>query len=200
MRLSAPDNRVYIGAGGMGKSYLARRHVAAFKRVIILDPTGDPANRKGALLIESGGDLCRTLARLGKRSFKICYRPMGDPVAEFETLNRAAMIAEDVTVWWDEAGLFMTAQKLPPAAFKIWNMGRHTGCRVFCVSQRAARVSRDCTGNVAAMYVFQQNDPEDVKWCTRVIGRQYRDQLSTFGVGQHVEWTARSGSTLRARA
>lgn len=189
MRLKRPDNRVFLGAGGSGKSTLARRQAATFSRVIVLDPNSEPENKRGARVIGSASELCYTLAQLGRAPFRICFRPGADPDADFDTLNRAAMIAGDVLVVWDEADLYMTAHAMPASARAIWNVGRHHGCRVFAIARRAAALSPHLRANVSAIHMFLTIDPDDAIWCGRLIGRERAMRLSTLGVGQCITWT-----------
>jgi hypothetical protein len=192
MRLKAPDNRVYVGAGGSGKSYLARRHLFQFPRTIIISPRDERENARGAIVIYDRASLAYELERLavaGVKKFRICFRPAGDPIAAFELLNRAAMIAGDVAVLWDEGGWYIRGGRLPIDASDIWNGGRHVGCRVFTTSIRSAQLSRDVTGNATEVFIFRAADDEDAKRAGNLIGRSRIPELLALPRRTYFRWS-----------
>lgn len=160
-RLPAPDNRLYLGVGGSGKTTLALRHSFAFPRVVICNPNGEDAHQAGAVVIDDRGELVSWLAASGP--VRVCWQGFDRQPREeaFAWVNRVAWAAGNVLVVWDEADLFMTAQRLPEEAYRLWNMGRHRSVRVFACSRRPARVSRDCTANLTRACVFRTQEPHD---------------------------------------
>jgi hypothetical protein len=172
--LPQPDNRAYLGTGGSGKTTLALAQSWEFERVIIVDPNGEDAHAEGAIVTDDPGELAALfLAAQDQRGrplpLRVCFRLTKTGPDGFETVNKIAWAAEDLAIMWDEADLFMTAQRLPPEAYRLWNTGRHARVRVFLCSRRAARISRDCTANVTQACVFQHTEPRDLRFLAELM-------------------------------
>ncbi len=199
-RLPQPDNRLYLGKGGEGKTTLALSHSwdTPAARVIVFDANSEDAHASGALVTEDRGDLA-SLIRDGAP--RVCWRNSGgmDPEEWFAFGNRVAWAAGDCLVVWDEADLFMTSGRLPEDAYRVWNTGRHRGVRCFAISRRAARVSRDVTANLASAHVFRLMDPRDLGWLREAIGPEAADAVSRLRAHERIEWTPEGWTPKKPR-
>lgn len=194
--LPRPDNRVIIGMGGSGKSFLARHQTAKAKRLIIFDPNGEDAHLAGAELAESKTDLVGLASVTG--NFRICWRGFfryGDEDA-FEFANRVAWAAGDVTVLWDEADQFMTASRMPRHAKRLINMGRHQRCRTLALARRPQDLARGLTANAQRVICFEMQEPLDVAAIGRRIGPSNAAKLPTLGPRRALDWTE-GGAVIR---
>ena len=186
--LRAPDNRLYLGTGGSGKTTLALAHLGAFPRTLIVDTTGQDALGRGARVTDNAARLVQLLQEHRAEPCRITWRPATDDL--FEWGNRVAWAAGDLAVLWDDADLFMGPQRLPPMSRQLWNMGRHRGVRVFITSRRPAAVSRDCTANLARAAVFRMQDPADVRWLRGFLDQAgaERSRALDFPAHEYIEW------------
>ncbi|HUZ71611.1 MAG TPA: hypothetical protein VMU87_01385 [Stellaceae bacterium] len=163
--LARPDNRLYLGRGGSGKTTLALSHAASFPRVLLSLPDDSEAPPRGFHIIRDRADLVRALMRPAWRVAWIADRRLD----LWEWANEAAWLAGDCLVIWEEAGVFMEGIRLAPHAYDLWMRGRHRRLRVFACSQRPARVSRDCTANLARAVIFNTTEPNDLRFYRSMI-------------------------------
>lgn len=162
LSLKNPDNRLYLGKGGSGKTTLALSHTWRFERVIVCDPNGEGAHTEDAVVIDDRAQLVEAVNDPGP--WRVCWRFGGTGFDEgFEWVNRVAWARGDLCLVWDEADQF-TRWGLPPTAFRIWNNGRHRRLRVFACSRRPARVPRDLTANLSRACIFKTQEPNDLKF------------------------------------
>jgi len=188
LSLPRPDNRLYLGVGGSGKTTLALDHSWEFPRVIVCDPNGEAAHASGADLVETKADLVDQARRPG--AVRLCWRGFQSIPADeaFAWVNRVAWAAGNMLVVWDEADLFMTAQRLPEDAYRLWNMGRHRRCRVFACSRRPARVSRDCTANLTRAAVFKTQEPADLRFLASFMEPSAAQEVAKLARFHAVDW------------
>lgn len=88
----------------------------------------------------------------------------------FEFANRCALAAGDMLVVWDEVDRFSTAAKMPPAAKRIVNAGRHVGLRLFACSRRPYMMNRDLTALATRMAIFRTTEPRDLRYFADYVG------------------------------
>jgi hypothetical protein len=178
--LQRPDNRLYLGRGGSGKSYLALRHAESFARVLFVrsDENETPP-------FDWTHDEERLARLMYAPSFKVAFITDGREHA-FEHAARCAMRYGDVVVMWEEAATLMRGPRLTPHAAALWTMGRHRGCRVFATTQRPARIVADCRANVGRMIIFQTGEASDLKFYRDVTGdRDLIDAIRALDYSKH---------------
>ena len=163
--LPRPDNRLYLGRGGSGKTTLAVAHAATFSRCLLVLPDDSEAPPPGFIITADRAELIRVM--LG-RSWRVAF-VANRRLDQWEWANEAAWRAGDCVTVWEEAGVFMDAQRLAPHAYDLWMRGRHRRVRVFACSQRPARVSRDCTANLARAVIFNTTEPNDLRFYRSMI-------------------------------
>lgn len=162
--LPQPDNRVFLGVGGSGKSTLARHQSWSLcPRVIVCDPNGEPANEAGAFVVEDKAEL---VALMREPAQRVCWRGF-DLYGEEEGLEwaaRVAMAAGDCLLVMDETDLFTPFITFTSAAYRIWNTGRHHGCRVFAIARSPFAIPRTFTRNTTRVMVFGTQEPSDLAY------------------------------------
>lgn len=190
--LPAPDNRLYVGRGGSGKTTLALSHAADFKRVIFYDPNALPAAERWASEVI---DSPRELVNLGKLKapWRIAWRGMAAHGLDeaFDLANRLAWATGDVTVIWDEADVFFPTGRMSgnrPARMLV-NMGRNRGIRVFATARRPVNVPRDYTANLSRAVIFNVIEPDDVQFLRGTIGREAAARLPSLPPFSAIDWT-----------
>jgi hypothetical protein len=159
----------------------------------VCNPNGEDKHAQGADVTASAGDLV-DLVKLGRA--RICWegapqfdeqgRPTFNPL---DWACRVAWAAGDYLVVADEADRFMTAGRLSPGIYQLWNMGRHRRCRVFACSRRPARVSRDCTANVTRAAIFFSQEPADLRYLANFADASAVAEVRTLGQYEAIDWT-----------
>jgi hypothetical protein len=196
--LPRPDNRLYLGAGGSGKTTLAVQHALKFDRVLFVQPDdseGSPLPR--------AKDRRQLIEAMMRPTFRVAY-VVDLQLEEAEWANEAAWHAGDVTVIWEEAGTVLPNVSLKaraPFAFSLWMRGRHRRCRVFACSQRPASVSADLRANVSRAIIFNITEPDDLDWARTVIGgsRDTAAQIAGLKLGdyQALDWQRGHGFAVK---
>lgn len=169
--LPAPDNRLYLGKGGSGKTTLALAHASVFSRVLWFDPNGEltASQLHGAVLCSDRAYLLDLMAAPG--TMRIIWRGVVTGGGEaFEFANRAAWASEDWCVVWDEVDRFTSASVMPPYARQIVDAGRHRRLRLFAISRRPASIPRRLSANTQRIAIYRTTEPADLRWYQRLIG------------------------------
>lgn len=197
-RLPRPDNRLYLGRGGSGKSSLVRHHASAYPRVVLFDPNGEDEAAAGAIVCERLSDLTGALLDAAPSSpVWICWRGVARDPEAFEAANRVLWAAGDLVAVWDEADQFIGSHRLPPEAYRLWNMGRHRGLRIWACSRRPQRISRDMTANLYRAAIFRMSEPRDLAFVSDFAGREAAEKVAVLPPYHALDWTE-EGATVRA--
>jgi hypothetical protein len=186
--LPQPDNRLYLGKGGSGKTTLALCHSHDFARVIICNPNAEDQHEEGADVTDDRAELVQLAAQRGPWRIAWRFTKTGNAVG-FDWVNRVAWAAGDCCIVWDEADLFMRHGTMPDAAYQLWNVGRHHRVRIFACSRRPARVSRDVTANLSRACVFRTQEPTDIDFLGEFMERSAADAVKQLQPFHAVDWT-----------
>jgi hypothetical protein len=197
--LPRPDNRLYFGRGGSGKSTLSREHARDFPRVLLVLP--DDSERAPARY-KATRDPAELIKAMMQPTFRLAFICDHDPKL-WEWCNEAAFRAGDTLIIWEDAGVWMDGRRLRSVgkwAHELWMRGRHQRCRVFACAWRASSVSRDCTANLSRALIFHSTEPADLKFYRAMI-----DPAAALAVGglkfkthEAVDWTDSGWSVKRA--
>lgn len=167
--LSEPENWLYLGQGGTGKSTLLRHHLKGRSRVVFHDPNSEDAIRDHCRRVAfTRADLIREVS---KKSFVVAWR--GYQVYEddaFEMANRIAYAAEDCTVVMEELDTFSSAGDKPIWAYRLVHVGRHRGCRVMMTARCPYDIPRKLTRNVTRIMAGRTPEPRDVDYIRKYVG------------------------------
>jgi hypothetical protein len=197
--LLRPDNRLYLGAGGSGKTWLALRHAEKFPRVLFIQP--DDSERSPYPATRDRKEL---ILRMMQPAFRTAFI-VDLQLEEAEWANEAAWHAGDCLVIWEEAGTVLPNASLKvraPFAFSLWMRGRHRRCRVFACSQRPASVAADLRANVARAIIFNMTEPGDVEWAREVMGLNRHDAaagIARLKIGDYeaIDWQRGAGFAVK---
>lgn len=191
--LIAPDNRLYLGLGGSGKTTLAASHASSFPRVVFCDPNGEKVFESGAHIVTDRRQLLELLARPGP--VRICWRGVMGAAGEdatreaFEWLNRCAWACGDVLCVWEEIDILCGGGKLPPNAYRLVNAGRHRDVRIFACARSPKMVPRAFTRNASRIAVFRTIEPLDLDYLRQYMGTDAAAVLPGLQRFEALDWT-----------
>jgi hypothetical protein len=184
--LQRPDNRLYFGVGGSGKTTLALAHTWKFNRVIICDPNSEAAHTEGADVTQDRAELVE-LAR--EKTFRVCWRfELADPEPSYDWATRVALAAGNCVIVWDEAEFYVPTGTLPETARALWNAGRHRRCRAFACTRSPFAISRHLTRNLTRACVFAIQEESDQRWLKNFMGKEAAAAVPTLPLHHAVDW------------
>ena len=197
-----PDNRLYVGEGGLGKSTLARYHLAKFPRQLRFNYTGEPENREGAIVVTDKLELIDRLKLAHPtKPIKICWEgfiPLGDAKA-FDWANRAAWGAGNLALFWDEIDNFETPGWMPESAYKIVHHGRHRRLRTFAIARGARDVARRHTKNCQRICAARTMEDTDIRAVNR-LGKEWIAKLPGLPEYKFIDWYSQGKQTRIKKA
>ncbi|MBL4766475.1 MAG: hypothetical protein JKY94_01965 [Rhodobacteraceae bacterium] len=178
----------FFGPKGSGKTNHALVGLKTHRRVILCGRNRQEAIERGARIVESPRALLECIKAAGSGAFRLAYRFGGlDTAAEFETVNRLAWAAEDVSLLWDEIDLFVPTAHLSGYGKLLVNEGRHRRVNIYFTSRRPMRVDRDLTANADRLCVFRTWEPRDIEYLTEFMGAAAKGARSLENF-QYLDW------------
>ena len=176
-----------LGKTGTGKSTYMMHHVAAERRVLILDPLGEyPGTEYEDVLdmLDDCVDRERFLART-------------ESVLDLDDLARIAFALKNVSLVVDEAQRSMpqSGRDLPPAVEDIIYRGRHANVSLYLVAQRPTTIHIAPRSQWSRIISFNQSEVSDISWIESTSGYSL-DRIRSLGIGEYIEITP-SGHEIR---
>lgn len=195
--LKRPDVRLYLGRGGSGKSYLARRHLPRRARVLIHDTNAESENAKRAEVCDTMADLARLVSFDGP--IRICWRGIAryGPMDAFEWGNRAAWAGEGFTVLWEDADVYLAGALTPPWALRLMTAARHRDVSLFACARSAYGLPPRFRAVATRVIAFRTVLPADVAYLRGWIG-DAADDLPRLALYEAIDW--REGVVERRRS
>ena len=200
-RLSKPDNRIFAGEGGHGKSTLARHQAKPFKRVLRFNFTGEDENREGAIVVNTKRDLLDHLMMARpSQPIVLCWDfeafDTYGKIEAFEYANKAAKEAGDLVLLWDEIDAFCSSGHMPPTAESIINHGRHWGLRTFAVARSTVAIAKEHTRNAQRICAGRMNDETAINPLKGRLGVAV-EELPGLKDYHFVDWRSGGGYKIR---
>ncbi len=175
--MQRPDNRVVLGRGGLGKSYLVQHWLKKDptlknRPIVICDPNREDGYAEGSLIVE--GPPRGVAAALMAGHKRLCWwgndewlAPARLPDA-LDALAAIVLACERACLVAEEVDEFCRGGQLPPAFYQLIKRGRHRDCRVISCSQRPALVPRLVTANASRIVAFHTTEPNDLDYFRRL--------------------------------
>lgn len=164
--MQRPDIRLIIGKTGSGKTVKALNLIADRNRVLIFDTLGHDYS-EGVIFYDIE-ELKDYWLKVYRSDFHLIYRPL-DEVPEFDEICRLAYKCGNLTLVAEELDIFAQPLKIEFGFKQILKRGRHRDIRFVGLTQRPYGIDRTITSQANAIYIFQVDEPRDIKYlCDRV--------------------------------
>lgn len=203
-RLSAPQSvRAFAcGATESGKTTLLRHLlIDRMKRVLIVDRTGEWAERDGATIIGLP-ELREELSRCARlRSWRLVASldeeeahqlarilvPPSNPLGGYCYAIGGMLLADDEIDQFAGHGAASSITGL-------WQRGRHAGLSIAAASQRPALVHRTVTAQSRWLLVCATHEPADLLYLSKLLSPDAFAQLKELQPYHAIMWNARDRS------
>lgn len=177
------SERVFAcGVTGSGKTeFLARRFLPRAPRLLIVDQTGEWADREKYAPYCFGYE--DTVSVLGEHAGKDRWRIICSVTpAEVSQLATRMLVPSPrprdgfaasvggMAVLLDEVDILTPNGRAPAELTHLWRRGRHVGLSVYAATQRPANVSKEVTAQCRWICVLRQHEVRDIKYLSDLIG------------------------------
>jgi DNA helicase HerA-like ATPase len=164
-----------LGRTGSGKSHWAKKFLASRTRLFAFDPFGA---LPGVSFARDDDHLIEMYDALYERETERSFRPslfaIGSTNPEHvDVLGAMSFERSNCTLALEELSLvFPRRQPIPPWCRDLVFLGRHRGCSLVLIAQRAASVPIELRSQATRIVTFQQTEPRDVAWLGDYYGEQ----------------------------
>jgi len=187
-----PNQHVFVaGRTGSGKTYLARKYLAGFKNVVVLDTKGTTVwpeiagtrweekdeTRKGKLY--EAGKLFTLVTRLKDLALVktpyIMYRPVWEEMNQeyYNAFFEWCYKRRNCVVWVDEAmSVSPNPFRIPDFYKAILTRGRELNVAVWSLSQRPAGIAQVIISEATHVFAFDLNMDQDRDKLANVTGTE----------------------------
>jgi len=197
--MSLLDGKIYMvyGRRGSGKSYMVKKMMRGYPRIIAFDPVAEYGKLRGWKTAHSLEELHKLIIANWKKGFKISF-----PVAIH---HQQALHDLSVYVWELQEGarqkIMIVAEELdkgfPSKQMKdslygfgqLIMQGRHRGVEIIGVTQRPKKVNADIRSNLEAAYFFRVRDEVDIKFIRDIVGRELIEKYQSMKPYYHMKVT-----------
>lgn len=179
------DIKLIVGKTGSGKTVKTVKLIADCPRVIMFD-TQNKDYIDGVMFYDMN-ELKKFWLKVYRGRFRLIYRPL-DPLVEFEEICRLAFALGDVTIVAEELPSLCGAQSIGPELRKLIFRGRMHDIRFIGLMTRPIGIHRDITSQASEIYIFNIDEPGDVKYFTNRIGSNIEDRIRQLEEYQYLHW------------
>ncbi len=180
-----------LGKTGSGKSYLAKKLLRQFDRVVVYDTMDEYTEGVVFEDMRSFGEFWK---RCHTGKFRLIYRPKNIN-AEFDTIAGLVWDCGNCAFLVEEIDLFGSAWKISDEFSDIIRRGRHKNITFIGVTQRPFGINRLLTSQAKEIYVFNSNEPRDRDYIKQLLSTaqiseadviEHLDQLKQY---EYLKWT-----------
>lgn len=191
-RMIKLGEHVFIaGKTGTGKTYLARKYLAGYPRVYVLDTKGlikwEEVGRREVKVIKRLSEL--TIA--ARRYEKIIYRPNFQEMENeyYNEFFKFCYMRKRCAVWVDEVMSVGTVTKFPEYYKAILTRGREHLVSAWSLTQRPTSIPVLSMSEATHFFVFDLNMPQDREKLAEVSGMPLlRERPTRSGFGKYSFW------------
>lgn len=179
------DIKLIVGKTGSGKTVKCLNLTRDHERVIFFDTQGK--DYTDGVMFYDLDELSRFWLKVYRQKFRIIYRPL-DPMTEFEEICRLAFACGNLTIVAEELPGLCGSQVIGNELRKVIFRGRMNDIRFIGLMQRPIGIHRDITSQASEIYLFNIDEPRDVKYFTERIGQNIEEKIRALGPYQYLHW------------
>lgn len=175
------DAKAYAvyGRRGSGKSYLVKKMLRDYSRIIVFDPMAEYGARRGWKTVHSPDELHTSIIKGWKKGFKISFVAEQNYQKELHILssylweaqksarNKILLVVEEMNMGYPPQ-IKADYYGFP----KLIMQGRHRGVEIIGVTQRPAAVNVNFRSNCASEHFFPLSDEVDIGLVRQKVGRE----------------------------
>lgn len=179
------DIKLIVGKTGSGKTFKTVKLIADCRRLIMFDTQGK--DYIDGVMFYDMNELKRFWLKVYQGSFRLIFRPL-DPLAEFEEICRLAFLLGGLTIVVEELPSLCGPQTIGQELRKVIFRGRLNDIRFIGLMQRPIGIHRDITSQASEIYIFNIDEPGDVKYFRNRIGQDIEDKIRRLEPYQYLHW------------
>lgn len=178
--------KLIFGKRGSGKSYLAKKLIAAEQRLFIWDRMGE-YDQGVVFTAEEKPMFQEFFQHVYRGKFRIIYRPL-HPKEEIIWISDLVYTLGDVTFLVEEIDSICTPWIIEESFEAILNRGRHKDITLIGVTPAPFGIHRDLTRQAKEIYIFSTNEPRDREYLRNLLGSEIEEKLNGLGLYEYVLW------------
>ena len=183
--MNKADIKLIVGKTGSGKTVKCLNLTADCERVIYFDTQGK--DYQDGVTFYDLNELSRFWLKVYRRKFRLIFRPI-DPMKEFEEICRLAFTCSNLTIVAEELPSLCGSQVIGTELRKVIFRGRMNDIRFIGLMQRPIGIHRDITSQASEIFIFNIDEPGDVKYFANRIGQDIEDKIRALGPYQYLHW------------
>jgi len=179
------DIKLIVGKTGSGKTFKCLNLTRHTERVIYFDTQGK--DYTDGVMFYNLDELSRFWLKVYRGKFRLIYRPL-DPMAEFEEICKLAFTCGNLTIVTEELPSLCGSQFIGAEFRKVIFRGRMQDIHFIGLMQRPIGIHRDITSQATEIFIFNIDEPGDVKYFTSRIGQNIEERIRALEKYQYLHW------------
>lgn len=179
------DVKLVVGKTGSGKTCKVVNIIQEHERIIMFDTQGK--DYTDGVMFYDLHELRKFWLKVYRGNFRLIYRPL-DPVTEFEEICKIAFTCRNLTIVAEELPSLCTAAVIGPEFRKVIFRGRMNDIRFIGLMQRPIGIHRDITSQASEIFIFNIDEPGDVKYFKNRIGQDTEEKIRQLETYQYLHW------------
>ena len=147
-----------FGKTGSGKSYLTKKLLKQYKRIIIIDPKFEYEN---GIIFYNIIDLIDYIEDNKLKEFTFICRFNNDD--DIEYLFKLVEILQDLVLVVEEAEIYISPYAKQSKFLDLVRYGRHHNISIIGIARRVSELSINLRAQVDKIISFKQTEPNDLK-------------------------------------
>jgi len=132
-------------------------------------------------------ELKRFWRKFYRGNFRLIYRPL-NPLIEFEEICRLAFECCNLTIVAEELPALCDSRSINEQLRKLIFRGRMNDIHFIGLMQRPIGIHRDITSQASEIYIFNIDEPGDVKYFRDRIGQDIEERIRRLEPYQYLRW------------
>lgn len=161
-----------MGQKGSGKTTLAMEIIESRPRVLVIDPSGEYEEMKGAIVVMGAEDAANSLNELQEKPRFLLVA--SDLLDDDETMDllAVAFTIPNILIVIDECSLYCDPHSLPEDIARLIRYGRKKEIDLIFIARRPSEIHRELTAQSDLVVTFRQMEPIDITYLRARAGKE----------------------------